>query len=228
MHINWQWMQRKGVKGFLLTCIEVWGLVNHRIRILPRDFLNSYNLKIGCPQPYSSVCTISSQVLYGLQRNNYFSIHTSLVLCCAHAAASKLMILHVTSEVWVGIFVSQVSQDKIYVHTPRKSAATTVGMPSLLVLTHFTVTTHIKQLQSHRASPAFPRTASWLYLQCTANTHMCRESAKYGGSEIYCSGSQQLCWHGKCEAFRKHQTSPVHTPWMWPRFPDTQQPRQIY
>lgn len=37
------------------------------------------------------------------------------------------MILHATPEVWVDMFVSRVSQDKIYVHTSTKSAATYSG-----------------------------------------------------------------------------------------------------
>lgn len=61
-----------------------------------------------------------------------------------------------------------------------------------LVLTHFMMTIHIGQLLSHHASPALPRIASFLYLQCTPNTHTCSKSAQRCGSGIYCSGPQQL------------------------------------
>lgn len=114
------------------------------------------------------------------------------------------MIFHVIPQVWVDIFASEVSQDKIYAHTSTKLAATIVQMPNLLppagptLMTQPMLTTHIKQLQSQCVSPVLPKIASLLYWQGTANTHVCSKSAQHGGSEVY--GTRQLCCAGTVSA----------------------------
>lgn len=123
-------MQRKEVdgNGFLLIYNEFLGLVNHQIRIQLRIFSIFYNFKADCHslaaqfvqfRPRSSMDYRETIILL-------FTHPLSYVTCLQQQVNSQFFLSSLKSGL-----TSEISQDKIYVHMPRMSAATVVGMPSL-------------------------------------------------------------------------------------------------
>lgn len=101
--------QKVGRKGLLLMCDEFWGLVNHRIKIPTKDFLNFYNCKTESQSPMRCLYCFYSGPLWSIEKY-FYSIHTLLGSRCT--ATNKFLILPAIPHVWVDTITSEISQDK--------------------------------------------------------------------------------------------------------------------